>query len=384
MLTTILLPLDGSTLAERALPYAAALAHRSGSHIALVEAVEAHPFLGANPIDAEVTVVERAEASLRTAVSRLAADGISADAHTYYDEPVHAILDAADRHHASLIVMSTHGRSGIGRMVYGSVTDQVLRQATVPVLVVPSVVDHPWTADRPLSLLVPLDGSELAEEALAMVDFLATGEPRVTLLRIVEPPAYSVYGAGYTYVPFDEEAEVAAASEYLETQVSRLRDRGWQARSKVTVSPPGGTIADIAREQQADLIVMATHGRGGLSRLLLGSTATNTLRQATVPLLLTRPVALHRADRAPEPPLAATTGEPVVGADTTPPAAAAESAPTVAIRLSALDLELIEHGLKALSYAPGYDYGAILAAQALARRLARTAKPEAGEPVGAG
>ena len=202
-----------------------------------------------------------------------------------------AILDAVDRHHADLIVMSTHGRSGVGRMVYGSVTDQVLHRATVPVMVVPSIVDQPWSSDRPLSALVSLDGSELAEEALEAIQTLTTtGEAQLTLLRVVEPPTYPGYGDGYAYVPFDEEADVAtAAKTYLEQQVSLLRGRGWQVHGEVTVGHPAGAIAAIAREQHADLVVMATHGHGGLSRLLLGSTATAVLRQTTVPLLLMRP-----------------------------------------------------------------------------------------------
>jgi nucleotide-binding universal stress UspA family protein len=379
MLKTILLPLDGSTLSERALPYAGALARRSGGRVVLVEAVEVHPFLGVDLSDAQIAVVDRAETNLRKAANRLDAEGVPAEPHTYYDDPVTAILDAANRHCADLIVMSTHGRSGVGRMLYGSVTDQVLRRATVPVLVVPSIVEHPWSADRPLSVLIALDGSELAEEALEAADLItAAGETQVTLLRVIEPPTYPIYGDGYAYVPFDEDGEVAAARQYLEGQVTRLRERGKHVSGKVTVGQPAGVIAALAREQHADLVVMATHGHGGLSRLLLGSVATSTLHQTTVPLLLTRPAAMRRAELAPE-------QEAVTSAmgKTAPMAAESDerAIPTIDIRLSALDLELIEHGLRALAHAPGYDYGHVLAAQALARRLETSAKSEAGEPL---
>ena len=87
-------------------------------------------------------------------------------------------------------------------------------------------------------------------------------------------------------MPFDEDGEVAAARQYLEGQVTRLRERGKHVSGKVTVGQPVGVIAALAREQHADLVVMATHGHGGLSRLLLGSVATSTLHQTTVPLLL--------------------------------------------------------------------------------------------------
>ena len=379
MLKTILLPLDGSSMAERALPYAATLARRSGGRVVLVEAVEAHPFLGVDLSDAQIAVVDRAETNLRNAASRLDAEGISAEPHTYYDDPVTSILDAANRHCADLIVMSTHGRSGVGRMLYGSVTDQVLRRAKVPILVVPSIVEHPWSADRPLSVLIPLDGSALAEDALEAAAILtAAGEMQLTLLRVIEPLAYPVYGDAYAYVPFDEDAEVANARQYLEGQVARLRAHGRQVSGKVSVGQPAGVIAAIAREQQADVIVMATHGHSGLSRLLLGSVATSTLHQTTVPLLLTRPAAMHRAEPEYEP--AAVTGSTVKRA---PMLANSEerAIPTLDVRLSALDLELIQHGLKALAHAPGYDYGHVLAAQALARRLEESAQVEAGEPI---
>jgi nucleotide-binding universal stress UspA family protein len=379
MLKTILLPLDGSSIAERALPYAATLARRSGGRVVLVEAVEAHPFLGIDLSDAQLAVVDRAETNLQSAKRRLDREGVPAEPLTSYDDPVTAILDAANRHCADLIVMSTHGRSGIGRTLYGSVTDQVLRRARVPVLVVPSIVDHVWPAEKPLSVLIPLDGSELAEEALEAADMLsAAGETRLTLLRVVEPPGYPLYGDGYAFLPIDADAEVAHAQQYLEGQIARLRERGRQAVGKVSVGQPAGAIATIAREQQADVIVMATHGHGGLSRLLLGSVATSTLRQTTVPLLLKRPAAMHRAESEHE-------ALGVAGSLLMPaPMEGDESKmPTMDVRLSVLDLELIQHGLKALAFAPGYDYGHVLAAQALARRLEASVRAEAGESMSA-
>lgn len=376
MISTIILPLDGSVLAERALPYAATLARQSDGRVILVEAVEAHPFLGIDLSEAQIAVVDQAESSLQRAARRLDDVGAAAETHVYYDDPVHAILDAADRHAADLIVMSTHGRSGVGRMLYGSVTDQILRRAAVPVLVVPSIVDHPWSADRPLSLLVPLDGSELAEEVLLAADTLiAAGQTRLTLLRVVEPPTYPIYGDGYAYVPFDEEAEVGTATSYLDEQVVKMRERGYEASGKVTVGDPAGTIAAVAREEGADLIVMATHGHGGISRLLLGSVATSTLRQTTVPLLLARPAALHHVTSEPT-----TTAHPASAAATSADTHTTEAA-TIDVHLSALDLELIVHGLRALAHAPGYDYGQVLAAQTLAKRLEASAQSEAGEPI---
>jgi nucleotide-binding universal stress UspA family protein len=376
MVKTILLPLDGSPLAERALPYAAGIARRSGARVVLVEAVLAHTLPGIDPSDAQLDVTDRARDNLRAAAARLEAAGVEAEPHVYYDDPVRAILDAARRQGADLIVMSTHGRSGLGRMVYGSVTDQVLRRATVPVLLVPSIVEHAWPADRPLSLLVPLDGSELAEEALRAADLLAEAfETRLTLLCVVQPPGYPLYGDGYAYVPFDEEVELAGARRYLDDHAAGLRAQGREVEVQVAVGQPAGLIPAVAREAQADVLVMATHGRGGLARLILGSVATSTVRQATVPLLLVRPAALHREEpREDAPMVAASTAGPPTSTGDAP-------GPIVEVRLSAVDLELIEHGLKAIAHAPGYDYGHVLAAQALARRLKDEAGAVAGEPI---
>jgi nucleotide-binding universal stress UspA family protein len=381
MLKTILVPLDGSPLAERPLPYATTLARRSGGHIVLVEAVQAHPLPGVDPSDAQIDVTSRAEENLRSTADRLAASGVTAEPHVYYDDPVHAILDLADRQGADMIVMSTHGRGGLGRMLYGSVADRVLRYATVPVLLIPSIVDHPWPADRPLRLLVPLDGSELAEEALQSAELLAEAfEARPTLLRVVGPPTYPLYGDGYAYLPFDEDAELADVRRYLNDQVAQLRERGLQAESTAAVGPPASVIADTARGQGADVIVMATHGHGGLSRLILGSVATSTLRQTTVPLLLARPSALRQQESGRPIP---TAGRATNGTGIVPVLDDEPDSPTVSVRLSPVDLELIECGLKSLAYAPGYAYGHVLAARALAARLKESVRVDVGEPVAA-
>jgi nucleotide-binding universal stress UspA family protein len=383
MLRTILLPLDGSPLAERALTYAARLARRSEASITLVEAVQADVGPDLNPNDAQVQLTGRAKEYLATIAGHLRADGIKAETHVCSDAPVHAILDVAARYQADLIVMSTHGRGGLGRMLYGSVADQILRRATIPVLLVPSIVEHAWPADGPLSLLVPLDGSELAAEALQPAELLTESfGSRLTLLRVVQPPAYPLYGDGYVYIPYDEGAEVADARQYLEDQADRLGDGGRPVGIQVAVGEPSRVIGEIAREQDVDVIVMATHGNGGLSRLILGSAATATLRHTTAPLLLVRPVATRQAEPMSSGPQG--TGSAVSTGSCQGVTAEGSGDSTATVRLSASDLELIDHSLKALGYAPGYDYSHVLEARALADRLKRSARADVGEPVAAG
>ncbi|MGE3270216.1 MAG: universal stress protein [Chloroflexota bacterium] len=370
MMKNILLPLDGSPLAELAIPYAATMARRAGATVVLVQAVQAHTPPGVDQTDAELAVMDRAQAYLRSVEARLTAEQVRVAAHVYYDEPAHALLDAAERQSVDLIVMSTHGRSGIGRMLYGSVADLVLRHATVPVFLVPAGTSgETWLKDRAASVLVPLDGSELAEDALKAAEMLPLGgDSTVHLLRVIEPPVYPIYGDGYTFVPFDEDAELADARQYLAEQTAKLRARGRHTDARVAVGQPAAVIAATARELRPDIVVMATHGHGGLSRLILGSVATSTLRQTTTPLLLTRPSAmlrdhLERSSRLERP------GDSPAVSQAAPAAQVERAGEVVHLHVSRDDLELIECGLKALAYAPGYDYDRIQAARTLANRL---------------
>ncbi len=132
---TILVPLDGSALAEGALPRAAEIAVGSGARVILLRAAFAHSYPGGDPIDAQVTVIREAEAYLTTVAARVRALGVKdVRCSTWYGEPAPAIIEAAEFNRAGLIVMMTHGRSGLGRLVMGSVAESVLRGTTTPIL----------------------------------------------------------------------------------------------------------------------------------------------------------------------------------------------------------------------------------------------------------
>jgi len=115
MVNSILVPLDGSELAERALPYATALGRRAAGRLLLLRAVQMHTFPGGGPGRAQAVATEQAETELNALAVRLRGEGLAPEPHVYYDDAAHAILDAARRQHAGLIVMSTHGRTGLGR-----------------------------------------------------------------------------------------------------------------------------------------------------------------------------------------------------------------------------------------------------------------------------
>ena len=136
-LEKILVPLDGSMLAEAALSAACGFAERDGSTISLRRAAEAMTLPGGDNIDAQVTAIREAEEYLAAVIRRLADKGVRrVETHVWYGPPAAAIVEAAAVQKADLIVMSTHGRSGLGRLVLGSVAESVLRGTTVPILIV--------------------------------------------------------------------------------------------------------------------------------------------------------------------------------------------------------------------------------------------------------
>jgi nucleotide-binding universal stress UspA family protein len=201
MLRTILVPQDGSVLAEQAIPYAVRLARSTGATIVLVRATAASPLPGADAGVTERAAIARAEAELGAIADRLRDDGLTVNTHVFYDAADTAILTAARQEDADLIVMSTHGRSGLNRWVYGSVADAVMRAAPVPVLLVPATCTTTWAAERPLRLLVPLDGSAIAEAALGPVGELATAlGAELLLTQVVELPV-PMLTDGAVYIP---------------------------------------------------------------------------------------------------------------------------------------------------------------------------------------
>jgi nucleotide-binding universal stress UspA family protein len=132
---TILVPLDGSALAEAALPKAVELAEVSGARILLLRAAQAQTLPGVDPTEAQVRVVSEAEAYLAEIQKRLAPQGhVKVETAVWYGPAAHAIVEAARVRKADEIVMTTHGRSGLGRLLLGSVAESVLRGTTTPIL----------------------------------------------------------------------------------------------------------------------------------------------------------------------------------------------------------------------------------------------------------
>ena len=157
-LGAILVPLDGSAMAELALPRATELARAAGARLLVLRAAEAHTLPGADPTDAQIRVVQEAEAYLARIAERLGTAGVAeVETSVWYGPPASAIIEAARLRKADLIVMTTHGRSGVQRLIFGSVAESVLRGMTTPILLIRSAEApvqapaaagqaRPWTA----------------------------------------------------------------------------------------------------------------------------------------------------------------------------------------------------------------------------------------------
>jgi nucleotide-binding universal stress UspA family protein len=297
MYRTILVPLDGSAFGEYALPLALGIARRAAAPVQLVHACTPPQ---AHVPESQQLNHERALAylnDLATCLSRrwevpistAALDGRPAD--QIYD---HAVATGAD-----LVVMTTHGYGPLSRMWMGSVADTLTRRLPMPVLLtrphdqaldlLEQVHDQTFT-----HVLIPLDGSALAEEVLEPA--LALGLPfdaKYTLVQAITPPVLG-YAPAAQVVALDEQILNqwrAAAREYLDGVAQRLRSQGAPVDTRVLIGPPAMAILDYAQDHNVDLLAMATHGRSGVARMLLGSVADKIVRGAGVPVLLRRPAA---------------------------------------------------------------------------------------------
>lgn len=300
MYTRILVPLDGSDFGASALPLAASLARRSEAALALVHVYEPYANAsGAPPLDRRLDDDLREETFHRLEKTRARASQYLGQEVllTRIEGPVARTLEEhVAESEADLVVMATHGRGGISRVWLGSVADHMARHSPVPVLFVrPSAVPLTWDGGPlPRRIVVPLDGSELSESILDHAVLLATpGETELALVQVVMPlavPSYPHTTSGFAYDADDLARRQRAAETYLECLAVELRANGFTTTVKVTSHGQiARAILDYALHADADLIALATHGRGAAARFALGSVADKVLRAATTPLLMFRP-----------------------------------------------------------------------------------------------
>ena len=278
---TVLVPLDGSPRAERALAYLPVLAHIGPLNVRLIAVVdEKQSIFSTLPDDVQEGERNALAVYLDAKAKDLVGIVASAETSVALGSPASLILDEAERIAADLMIISTHGRSGLERWHLGSVADKVIRGAPCNTLVIGPEADAPTPAIR--SILVPLDGSKHAEEALDVARRLA--EPLGAELHVltVVPPA--ILTARYSYLREQLLGEsVAQANTYLAGLKTRLGD----AKTSVAAGPPVQTILEFIRENSIDLVVMTSHGQGGISRAVLGS-VTDRLLGGGAPVLVVK------------------------------------------------------------------------------------------------
>jgi nucleotide-binding universal stress UspA family protein len=315
IMKTIIVPLDGSALAEQALPYARALAALTGAQIHLMQAIPEQrvasvytPMLaeayaaGSDPSEAlehnhmpvMATLQSQAAMYLAEQAQALRTNAITVDIETYIGDPAEMIVEIAETKPAAWVVMATHGYSGLRRWTLGSVTDKVVQAASVPVLIVRSSPVAPPAVVKFRNILVPLDGSELSQQALPLaVELAKANGALLTLVRAISPTADVWAGtglAGLPPIPYDDvyEALHTQARSELEAIADDLSAQGLRVNTVVESAIAADAIIAEAHHCKADLVVMATHGRGGLRRWTLGSVADKVLHATITPLLLVR------------------------------------------------------------------------------------------------
>jgi nucleotide-binding universal stress UspA family protein len=277
----ILVPLDGSRLSEAIIPLAEALARDYEAALLLVRAL---PTL--NSPEAEARAQEEAKGYLAGMAAALESRGLRAEWKVWYDAPDRALAEAARFDGVELVTMTTHGRGGFSRLLFGSVAESLVRMAPVPVLLVRG--ELVWSPGGLSRIVVPLDGSELSEAILPVVERLAGPfDFAIELVRAIEPlPTFAAAelstGQNEAIIEMGE-ADVRA---YLAKVAAPLESKGLRVNRSTRRGRAVDVILAHAGATGAGLIAMSTHGRTGIGRLFLGSVAERVLRAASVPVLL--------------------------------------------------------------------------------------------------
>lgn len=312
MFTKILVPLDGSARAERALPVAARIARARDASLVLVRVVSELADVGGYMIPSVATdqgVVEREEFEARDYLNALsknhALQGVKVETKVEFGLPAQVILDIIKTEGIDGVIIGSHGRSGLSRWVLGSVAQPIVRHSLAPVLLLrqqgPALDDDSSLRESPFRILIPLDGSELAEAALEPAQimgeiFSASGTYELHIARVI--PFLN------TSAPdkLREESRVEALN-YLDRIAKRLATatagRAHISTSVVLEIDVADALARMTRSGElvtgslisdgCDILAMATHGRTGLARLAMGSVTERVLSATIAPALIIRP-----------------------------------------------------------------------------------------------
>ena len=312
MLQYILVPLDGSTLSEAILPHAVAIAQATGSALLLLQVLEPEyePIFGALGIPEMVEEEELAQmrdaqlASIHRYLENIARQlqGEGLEIHTKVIEgnhpASHIVWHAEYDTLLLMIAMTTHGRSGVLRWLFGNVAAEVVHTSPRPLLLLrPDESSASFSSVNPKAVpyqivVVPLDASPFAEQALDQAQLLASAmNATLHLVSVVPPPHYiPVFRKMETVSVMKAllQREMERRTHYLEQRAELLREQGLLVQTHVATGHPAEEILRLSTQHQHTLLVMSTHGRSGLQRLFLGSVAMKVVQGAQVPVLLVR------------------------------------------------------------------------------------------------
>jgi nucleotide-binding universal stress UspA family protein len=302
----LLVPLDGSHLAEAALPPAISLAHLLQAPVTLVHVIERH---APEEVHGErhLTDSDEARTYLEEVAARFPPD-IHVESHVHTSEVsdvARSIVEHVGELDSDLIVMCTHGRGGLRSWLFGSIAQQVLSLGTSPVLLVQpdkSDITSPFKCRR---LLIPLDGDPEHEQGLPVAASLAQVCQAALHLLMVIPTRDTLSGERAStarLLPSTMSALLdmteQGAEEYLQRHVKQLQAAGLPVTASVRRGAPAVVIARTAQETETDLIVLGTHGKAGMDAFWSGSVTPQVFSRARLPLLLVR---VHKSGPDPDP-----------------------------------------------------------------------------------
>jgi nucleotide-binding universal stress UspA family protein len=315
VMKSILVPLDGSPLAEQAIANAIMLAQTMKLPLVFFRVVPDldHESLLVSSLSAMSAGYSGEAASVSHAYNQQITQALREQAEAYLDEeantaringidittvvqagiPAELILEYATHNDVAMIVMATHGYSGIRRWAIGSVADKVVHKATMPVLLIRGSV-VPAKPVQLKQLLVPLDGSTVSEQALPQAIALAQAAgAQITLLHVLDPlveasAGVRPFGLNMTHPDWVLDDALDRVNTHLGDIAAGVASEDLKVDTLAVVGYPAEAIVDEAKRTHSDLIVMATHGYSGIRRWALGSTADKVLHETGTPLLLIR------------------------------------------------------------------------------------------------
>ncbi len=295
MYEEILVPLDASQSAEVALPYAEELSGRLGSQVTLVYVSEStedpnqrvHQFYLEKMVDATREGADRYH-------QRSWMRPIKVNSIILVGNPAEKIVEYADEEDVGLIVIATHGRSGIKRWALGSVADKVVKGTSRPVALIRAKGARPDVREKGIlnKVLVPLDGSKEAEVVIPYVEELASKLKAEILLLQAVARGYQPLSEYTALTERQFKSDKATTEDYLNNIAAQLKKKGMvvttEVRPIVQEGRAADEIIDFASQIRADFVAMSTHGRSGVRRWVFGSVAERVLREGNTPLLLVK------------------------------------------------------------------------------------------------